>query len=38
MYCENTCPCVLISGRLFLALPILQTGCRQGPAFSWPPR
>lgn len=25
MYCENTCPCVLISERCFLDLPILSS-------------
>lgn len=34
---EDTCCCILISERHFLALPILQRGCRQGRDQPSPP-
>lgn len=35
MYYEDTCPCILISGRYILVLTILQRGCRQGQVLSF---
>lgn len=32
---EDTCPCILISGRYTLVFTILQRGCRQGSVLSF---